>query len=207
MASAANTIQHLAELLADALQQVERDFSSTTRSWNHAGNDVALDAAQVLGLIETGAPELLRSDASEDVKALAVLRITDDLRRIARLTEDVASLPHPVSGVAQDLIDHLRRMTDLTAAQPGGQGVLPARPRAGPVQRVLLAESAPDNWYDLLLVDVLDDLDDGRDTRTKLPDAADGVSALERIGDHARHISECTLAIARAHAAPSAVAA
>lgn len=119
MASAANTIQHLAELLADALQQVERDFSSTTRSWNHAGNDVALDAAQVLGLIETGAPELLRSDASEDAKALAVLRITDDLRRIARLTEDVASLPHPVSGVAQDLIDHLRRMTDLTAAQLG----------------------------------------------------------------------------------------
>jgi hypothetical protein len=32
------------------------------------------------------------------------------------------------------------------------------------VQRVLLAESAPDNWYDLLLVDVLDGMDDGRDT-------------------------------------------
>lgn len=73
------------------------------------------------------------------------------------------------------------------------------------MQRVLLAESAPDNWYDLLLVDVLDDLvDDMHEAAVALLAVA---SALERIGDHARHISECTLAIARAHAAPSAVAA
>lgn len=116
MASAANTIQHLTELLADALQQVERDFSSTTRSWNHAGNDVAFDAAQVLGLIETGALEHLRSDASEDAKALAVLRIIGDLRRIARLAEDVC--PPAASSLRRcpGPDRSLGRMTDLTAA-------------------------------------------------------------------------------------------
>ena len=73
------------------------------------------------------------------------------------------------------------------------------------VQRVLLEESVLDNWYDLLLVDVLDDLNDGQDANEAVVALLAVARTLERIGDHARHISECTLAIARAHATPSAV--
>jgi hypothetical protein len=107
MASAANTIQHLTELLADALQQVERDFSSTTRSWNHAGNDVAFDAAQVLGSSKPGRWSTCEVMRPKTPRRWRYCGSSTTCAASPASPRTFARLPHPVSGVAQALIDHL----------------------------------------------------------------------------------------------------
>lgn len=186
--------QSLARLLSDTLRRVEGRFALA--SGMRGRTNTTIPPAPATDSIDATALAWLRG-GSADSEALAVLRIADDLHRINRLVDDLAQRPaRPVATANEDLLDHLRRMSDLTSALLTASANSLRDCDATQAERVLADEDALDEWYDMLLAEMLDDLHETGDASTALAPVLSIARILERIGDHAHHIAQCTRIIA-----------
>lgn len=195
--------ERVVQALAEAARMVEERFVHAARAWErpHGASGAATgDAlARQLELGEVAAIEwLLARGADEADRVIAALRIANDLRRIDQLVSQVAlRLPHPLPRLPDDTLAQLHHLTDLTLTQLSVSRDCLHATRREQVQRVLEGERFLDDWYDILLGDILDELAGDRMRKADLMPVLTLARALERIGDQARNIAENALVISR----------
>ncbi len=197
--SAESGFQRIVDALTEAARTCQARLAQVTRALERSNGLDAMqdDAAQHLQRVETWAIEGLASHGGSAVRAVSALRIANDLRRIDQLLSDLARrLPHPMPALPDDIADQVHHVIELTLVQLGAsQDCLTTRD-LGRIQRVVSEETFLDDWYDILLGDVLDELAEKRLSKADLIPVLTLARTLERIGDHARDIAINAAALA-----------
>lgn len=203
-ATADAVFQRVISSLVEAAQAVEERFAQAARAWERPdGTNSAASGDTVahhLQLSEVGAIEWLSARGVNDAdRAIAALRIASDLRRIDQLVSELLAhtLRHPLPRLPDDALEQLHHVADLTLVQLGASRDCLRTSAREQVQRVLDEETFLEDWYDVLLLDILDELTEGRAMKADLLPILTLARTLERIGDQARNITESALVISR----------
>ena len=190
--SAESGFQRIVDALTESARTCQARLAQVTRTLERSNGLDAMqdDAAQHLQRVETWAIEGLASHGGSAVRAVSALRIANDLRRIDQLLSDLARrLPHPMPALPGDTADQVHHVIELTLVQLGASQDCLTTQNLGRIQRVVSEETFLDDWYDILLGDVLDELAEKRLSKADLIPVLTVARAFESIGDHARDIA------------------
>jgi phosphate uptake regulator len=186
--------------LTQALRLAARRFAEATFQWSHHANAAgALPELPDLAPLESTIVRTLGTDPAGVEGALAALKICEDIRRIDRLTIELArragSFP---AGVSAELREQLVRLRDITAAQLDAAVECLQEGDVGRIRRTLREEAVLDDWQDVLVGEVLGEMGEAPMDTAVVVSLLASARLLERIGGHAQHIVGSALRLDRA---------
>ncbi|KGQ17878.1 hypothetical protein LF41_1732 [Lysobacter dokdonensis DS-58] len=177
------------EAMASALRVLTGRLAEVAREATHEQIQAKEDGAAAVARLPDDL-ELKALKARPEI-AVDLIRMIGDVRRISELVDHLAARTTlKVPAVSAEMDDRLRRIFDLTGTLLGetqdaiaSRGVEQARAAAR-------RESELDDWYDLLLTEMFEDVVEEGAVPPQLHDVAATAKLLERVGGSAVELAQ-----------------
>ena len=178
--------------LASMLRLVAQRLTTVSGSLRSDGSSE--EAAHAHGtVVEHEANELeLAALQASPVVAVEIIRMTSDVRRMDDLVGRLAAMSGTLSGnaLSVEMRDRLRRMCDLTLTLVDQTRDAIAGHDAELANKAAAGEALLDDWYDLLLGDMFEDVAESGVLPPMFFGVAKFAKLLERIGDRSVETAE-----------------
>ena len=185
----------LCSSLASAARAISDSFDQASHGWLRGRTPADAGARseevrQSLDLADAIALHALREmGAPAETMAAASIRIAGELRRMQQVVSTLDALPRLPSSLTADFLEQVDHLVNLAAVQVETSHECFRGGEALQADKLTAEEAFLDDWYDVLLVDMLDDLGE-RPTQEQVAPLLGFARALERIGGHARGVVE-----------------